>query len=324
MKAHIWQSSAIVLAISLQACSAGSAATATPGTAFIPTSNASSIASAARANTAYAVSLTALPLDDANYETAGPRVGWIYSCQGSFNGGGSMVDGPWIDTANNTWNLLEKLAVQGAVHWASSFSNTVAGTKRNLRGNGLPSHVTGTYPISSTDPAFAYDRNPNTIRSQSVADAIPSNPAIASKPSCVGLGAIGVMLTGAQLYNALDGAGRDAPAHEVLDTCNGHPDQSGTYHYHMISKCMSDPGTGHSNLLGYAADGFGIYGVRGTNGKTLTDAALDACHGHTHAIVWNGRSVVMYHYHMPYDYPYSVGCYRGTPAISQTGPPGPP
>lgn len=130
------------------------------------------------------------------------------------------------------------------------------------------------------------------------------------------MGPIGVMLTGAQLFNALDALGRDAPAHELLDACNGHPDPSSTYHYHSLSKCMSDPGTGHSHLLGYAADGFGIYGLRGENGATLTDAELDACHGHTHAIEWNGKTVVTYHYHFTNEYPYSLGCYKGTPATS--------
>ena len=67
------------------------------------------------------------------------------------------------------------------------------------------------------------------------------------------------------------------------------------------------------NLLGYAADGFGIYGVRGVNGETLTNADLDECHGHTHAITWNGATVTLYHYHATYEFPYTLGCFRGTP-----------
>lgn len=320
MKAHIQQSTAIVLAIVIQGCG-GSATAGTPASSLIPSANDTNVS--LRASTSGTVALTALPLDDANWETAGPRAGWVYSCQSAFEGGGSKVDGPWIDTANGTWDFLTKIAEQGSVKWSSSLKAPIFGTKRNITGNGLPSHVTGIYPIPPSSAAFKYDGNPNSIKAQSVALSVPANPSIAKTPSCVGLGAIGVMLTGAQLYNALDGLGRDAAAHEVLDTCNGHPDQSGTYHYHMIGKCMSDPGTGHSNLLGFAADGFGIYGVRGTDGKTLTDADLDACHGHTHAILWNGKTVAMYHYHMTYDYPYSLGCYRGTPA-SRPGPPGSP
>jgi hypothetical protein len=43
----------------------------------------------------------------------------------------------------------------------------------------------------------------------------------------------------------------------------------------------------------------------------LTSADLDECHGHTHAIPWNGKMVVMYHYHATWDFPYTVGCLRG-------------
>jgi hypothetical protein len=132
----------------------------------------------------------------------------------------------------------------------------------------------------------------------------------------LGGGPIGIMLTGAQLFDALDALGRDAPAHELLDSCNGHPQEQGVYHYHALSACMSDPGTAHSRLLGYANDGFGIYGIRGVKGAVVTDADLDACHGHTHAIPWNGKSVVMYHYHFTYEYPYTLGCYKGTPTSS--------
>jgi hypothetical protein len=261
------------------------------------------------------VTLAALPLDDIHYTTA-PRVGWVYSCQQSFNGQQPMADGPWIDAADNTFDLLKKAVVEGSVHWTSQFSQRLTGATRRLEGNGLPSHDTGTYPIAASDPAYQYDQNPNSIESQSVAEAIPADPKLAKTASCANMGPVGVMLTGAQLYNALDGLGRDAVAHEVLDACSGHPDQSGTYHYHSYSACMSDPGSGHSKLLGYALDGFGIYGVRGTDGKTLTDAGLDACHGHTHAIVWNGKSVKMYHYHMTREFPYSIGCYRGTVSSS--------
>jgi hypothetical protein len=224
-----------------------------------------------------------------------------------------------VDASANTFDLLAKAVVEGAVGWTSRFSDAISGTTRDVESNGLPSHDTGVYPIAASDPAYKYDQNPNGIESQDVADAIPANPKVAATPSCVNMGAVGVMLTGAQLYNALDALGRDAVAHEVLDKCGGHPDPSGTYHYHSISPCMSDPGKGHSNLLGYALDGFGIYGLRGTDGKPVTDADLDECHGHTHEIVWNGKKVKMYHYHMTYEYPYSIGCYRGTPIATSGG-----
>ena len=121
-----------------------------------------------------------------------------------------------------------------------------------------------------------------------------------------------MLLTGSPVFNAVDAGGRDAVAHELQDGCQGHPEIRGQYHYHNLTSCIADPGTGHSALVGYAFDGFGIYGTRGEDGKQLTNAALDECHGHTHAIEWDGRSVVMYHYHATAEYPYTVGCARGT------------
>ena len=65
------------------------------------------------------------------------------------------------------------------------------------------------------------------------------------------------MLTGAVIFNGLDAAGRDAVAHEGQDLCQGQPVPGSTYHYHSLTSCIADPGTAHSNLLGYALDGFG-------------------------------------------------------------------
>ena len=45
----------------------------------------------------------------------------------------------------------------------------------------------------------------------------------------------------------------------------------------------------------------------------MHDTTLDECHGHTHEIEWDGELVKRYHYHATAEYPYTVGCYRGTP-----------
>jgi YHYH protein len=267
-------------------------------------------ASTADANPA----LTALPIGDNRYSTS-PMSGYVYSCTRSFGGaGGASSDGPWIDTDAGTFDFTAKIAVQGAVSWPShTFAATLSGATRTITGNGLPDHTTGTFPIAKTDPAYAYDMNPNSIAAQTISWSLPATPTAATTPSCLDGGPIGILLTGAQLYDALDGEGRDAVAHEVQDACQAHPDMSSSYHYHSVTICIADPGTGHSALLGYARDGFGIYGVRGESGETLTNADLDACHGHTHSITWDGATVTLYHYHATYEFPYTVGCYNGTP-----------
>jgi hypothetical protein len=101
----------------------------------------------------------------------------------------------------------------------------------------------------------------------------------------------------------------------VQDNCDGHPQVSGFYHYHSLSDCIEDTASGHSALVGYAFDGFGIYGYYGEDGEELTNADLDECHGHTHMIEWNGQMVEMYHYHATHQFPYVVGCFHGTAAV---------
>jgi hypothetical protein len=265
------------------------------------------------------VDKTRLPLGDGKYSTRAKK-GYVYSCITNFAGGGAFREGPWIDRSTNSWDSTKKIAVQGSVRWVPRFSAKLASSNLRLRGNGVPPHVTGVYPVRSSDPAYQYDRNPNSIRSYTLEVQLPPDPKVAAGPICVG-GTIGVMRSGIPLYSAFDALGRDAAAHEIQDRCSGHPQRSGQYHYHSLPACISDGGSkrSHSALLGWALDGFGIYGLRGEQGVEMTTNTLDVCHGHTHQITWNGRSLPMYHYHATRDFPYVISCYRATPITTATG-----
>ena len=75
-------------------------------------------------------------------------------------------------------------------------------------------------------------------------------------------------------------------------------------------------------------DGFPILGPRDENGREITNAELDECHGRTGPVLIEGRVVVTYHYRFTLEFPYTLGCFRGTPiAMPRRGPPpgmGPP
>jgi hypothetical protein len=258
------------------------------------------------------VDLTHLEVGDGKYSTS-PQTGYVYSCITSFNGGGAQSSGNWLN-GDGTWDATKKAVVDGSITWPSSFTVSLQGDQRVFTGNDLPNHATGSFPISSSDDAYAYDRNPNSIKEQSITLSLPANPTASIQPNCVG-GEVGIMLSGVVIFSAFDAEGRDAAAHEVQDNCDGHPQVSGFYHYHSLSDCIVDNATGHSALMGYAFDGYGIYGYYGEDGKELTNTELDECHGHTHLIEWNGQMVEMYHYHATHEFPYVVGCFHGEPAV---------
>jgi YHYH protein len=282
-------------------------------------------ATALAAGTVSAVNPKALPLGDGHVGGA-PKVGYVYSCRTTFGGiGGAQAIGAWIDETGKTWDRTKKPTVQGAVSWPQArYVTRVAGSKRTFSFNDLPiGHATGTFPIASGDPASAYDPNPNSVAAQGVSWSVPLDPRAAAKPSCTPMGPIGVLADGAFLYNALDGEGRDAAAHEILDVCGGHPDPSSSYHHHDVPSCLiARAPKGAATLVGYALDGFGVYVVKDAAGNLPADAALDACHGTTSTVRWNGKQARVYHYVATLEYPYSVGCFHGTPiATGRGGPP---
>jgi hypothetical protein len=258
----------------------------------------------------------AIPLGDGNV-SATPKVGYVDSCQTTFpSSAGAQVVGPWINTTSKTWDSQTKISVEGSVSWPqASYSVTISGDERIIMGNDEPiDHTTGIFPISQSDPAYQYDRNPNSIEPQSVDIVLPVTPTLAATPRCLTGGPIGILNDGVYLFDALDAEGRDAGAHEVLDSCQGHPDAGDTYHHHQVPSCIMDNDTtpNSSTLVGYAMDGFGIYVERDANGNLLTNANLDACHGRTSEVTWDGKLVDMYHYDATLEYPYTVGCFMGT------------
>lgn len=103
---------------------------------------------------------------------------------------------------------------------------------------------------------------------------------------------VGVALNGVQLAVA-------APVQAILsaytiaafDDCGGHVNPNDGYHYHAATGCSEMANTqpdGHASMLGYAMDGYGIYGLLDSDGSATE--GLDECRGITDEI----RG---YHYH---------------------------
>ena len=236
----------------------------------------------------------------------------LWSCQTNFssNAEGAYKDGPWMN-GDGTWDLTKKVHVSGSVSWPNAnITVKISGADRVFTGNALPvKATTGTYPVASTDAAYQYDRNPNKISAQTVSLKITATPKAAAAPQCAG-GEVGISVDGPPIFTSIDAGGRDAQAYEVQDSCNGHPQNTGVYHYHGLSAC-----TDRTKQFGWALDGFPIWGpVDPTTGQELSNDDLDECHGTTSEITIDGKKVTMYHYVANDQYPYTVGCFRGTPS----------
>lgn len=256
-----------------------------------------------------------LPVGDNHYSASKAAVGYPYVCEQyahnliSTQGGAQGADEPWFNADKTTYDSTKKLHVEGSVGWRSTYTMSDTNGLRTITTNGLPSHLTGVFPIAPSDPAYAYDRNPNSIQSHTVTYALTDNPTYGD-PHCID-GEVGIMNSAVPLFSAFDAGGRDAGAWEVQDECGGHPQKDGVYHYHTLSSCIGDVSV--TSIIGYAFDGYPITGPKVGSDNILTTDDLDVCHGLTSAVNEDGTMVTTYHYVMTQDFPYSISCFRSTP-----------
>jgi hypothetical protein len=259
-----------------------------------------------------------LPVGDERWTLTDPAVGTVYLCRDNFVAdaqAGAQNRGPWFTDAHTEYDSAAKPAIQGSVSWTPQLSVTIEGSERVVSTNDLPEHPTGEFPVAHDDPAIVYDANPNAISEQDLEYRLAASPEYGD-PQCMG-GEAGVMLTGVSLFNGFDAGGRDAGAWELQDSCDGHPQNRGQYHYHTLSDCIEHVAV--DTVIGWALDGFPITGPAVGDGNILTTADLDECHGIVSDVTVDGEVVTTYHYVMTQDFPYSVSCFRATPM--RQGPP---
>lgn len=269
---------------------------------------------------ASSLDLTKLPLGNQHQTTAGAKKGYVYACR-ERAGGPPVTIPPWVDEDAGTWNAVEKLASGGEVLWESQFEHATTDEGVTLKGNNLPPR-SGTFPVEETDPSYQWNPNPGSIEAKEYEVTITASPELNDEPSCIG-GNVGIVADGVIMLDAMDAGGYDAGAVEVQDTCHGHPNGGTGYHHHSLSPCwLSEEARTETTQVGWAMDGFGLYVEYDEDGNLLTNDDLDACHGRTSTVPWNGEMVEIYHYSLTYEYPYTVGCFMGTPVTmgGQAGP----
>ena len=155
------------------------------------------------------------------------------------------------------------------------------------------------------------------IKPQDYDFRITTSPKKVKKVTSVEVGPVGVMMSGALLYNPYEGDGttvamasnftiKDSKGKDVpfVDPCSGHPAPSpvNAYHYHGLPKCVKrqvDKKKGPSHIIGVAFDGFPIYGNRDIHGKVIKPWQLDRCNGIKSRTPEFHKGNGIYHYVLP-------------------------
>jgi YHYH protein/Secretion system C-terminal sorting domain len=119
-----------------------------------------------------------------------------------------------------------------------------------------------------------WNANPNTPANQDFCFKITRSPQEnTGTKTATGLGHTGVWSNGVSIFNAKDAMSynnqnvwyRNAYYFEgaSFDDCLGHPAPNGEYHHHVNPTCLYDDtdSSQHAPIIGYAFDGFPIYGA---------------------------------------------------------------
>lgn len=137
---------------------------------------------------------------------------------------------------------------------------------RVIRANGIPDHETGQFPGRG---------NPNRIAAQSHRFRVTTAPQRAAQPTAIGMNWFGIAVNGVVFdpaaaewwqndrtngwqYDALGGG-----PNLGIDAQHAHVQPTGMYHYHGVPTALLTRLTGETPkmaLVGWAADGFPIYG----------------------------------------------------------------
>ena len=171
-----------------------------------------------------------------------------------------------------------------------------------MQPNGIPNHTRDAYyavPISQeivVPDASTSKIVKDPTKAQTYKFTIPTSPKYSSKTTTTSLGSIGVMISGAVLYNPYEGDGKTVAmasnftitnkngiTASFVDKCAGHPTPNmGAYHYHGLPSCVTsqvDQPSKPSHIIGFALDGFPIYGDRDIKGNKVSVNSLDKCNG---------------------------------------------
>ena len=240
----------------------------------------------------------------------------------------------YVARAAGTPTAISTTSVLKGAKWNSTVKISYSGESIVLQPDGIPNHPRDTYyAVPKSQNVVVPDSTTAMVvkdptKAQVYKFTIPSKPKYISTVTKTSLGSIGVMISGAVLYNPFEGDNK-TPAMSnnftitdssgitasFVDKCAGHPIPiQGAYHYHGLSSCVTakvDKTGKPSHVIGFALDGFPIYGDRDIKGKQLTAKNLDQCNGIISATPEFPKGI--YHYVLlgTADVRSSIACFHG-------------
>lgn len=262
----------------------------------------------------------------------------LSACSSSSESSDTTTAASTTDTAA-TSSSSDTTDVVKAASWNSTIKISYTDGSINFQPDGIPNHERDAYYAVPNAGVVVPDANSSNIikdptSAQTYSFDIPSVPTFSTETTKTSLGSIGVMISGAVLYNPYEGDGTTVAmannftitnsagiTASFVDKCAGHPTPNvGAYHYHGLSGCVTtkvDTTTGPSHIIGIALDGYFIYGANDINGKAVPASSLDECNGITSPTPEYPKGV--YHYVLPgtADATSSIGCFHGKVDVSQ-------
>ena len=196
----------------------------------------------------------------------------------------------------DTSSCLASRTAQGLSGFWLNFSCrvtlTVSGGNVTIVSDIQPDHTSNYF--QSNDPCYSNNQpagryqNPNFIAEQSVSMTVPLVPTPST--SAMPLGIVGIAVNGVAIYSNAAAPGDNIyDEADSFDYCEGHPDGSSVYHYHIEPPTASN---NDADFIGVMRDGYPVYGIQEHGGGSPT---LDAQGGHTGTTPDSGSAT--YHYH---------------------------
>lgn len=174
-----------------------------------------------------------------------------------------------------------------------------------------------TYPDHDMMTGIVGTNEQIPVPAKDYAAPIPLAPVLGTTPLTRDA-ALGVAVNGVPIYDYTGGGEmtvedlyhtqteHDTLQTEQLDACGGHAGRGNDYHYHVKPVCMIEQMKNASDaaIIGWAFDGFPIYGDTNPDGTHIALDVLDVCNGQPDATFG-------YRYHTSAEAPYIIQCLMG-------------